>query len=285
MEVRLREWSKESVELYVEGAPHHLLNAVRRYSMVKTPTFAIDEVIVVVNTSAMFDEILAHRLGLIPLRTEEVVDKIEGLDVTLCEKCSAEGEERPPKELCDTCYVRLFLDVEAHDSEVVVYSRDIVSEDPLVKPVYDNIPIVILAPGQRISLELRARLGRGLEHAKWSPVTVAVSRAVARININAKECNTCGKCVEVCPKRILRVEGGGIVVSDLLECTICKQCVMACPLKAIEVEPEADKAVLRVESVGSLEPETVLKLAIRMLERDLEHLQKVFERMRGGGQR
>ncbi|MEM1841913.1 MAG: DNA-directed RNA polymerase subunit D, partial [Ignisphaera sp.] len=67
MELIVRKLDRERIEFLVEGAPLPLLNVIRRYSLAKVPTYAIDEVMIIVNTSAMFDEILAHRLGMIPL--------------------------------------------------------------------------------------------------------------------------------------------------------------------------------------------------------------------------
>jgi DNA-directed RNA polymerase subunit D len=282
LSVEVREWSSEAIELYLEGFPLSLLNAIRRYSMAKVPTYAIDEVTIVVNTSAMFDEMLSHRLAMIPLRSEESINKLLSVDVTLCEKCSLDSEEKPSKDVCDKCFINMFLEAEAHDEEVTVYSDEIKSEDPYVKPVYGNIPIVILAPGQQISLELRARIGRGLEHAKWSPATVAITRNVAEIKIDKDLCNLCGKCVEICPKKVLNIDGGVIKVERVTDCIVCKQCVVICPTKAIDVVNLEDKNILRVESSGALEPETIIRLSLELLRRDLASLQDFIEKVKRG---
>ena len=280
MNITVREWSKEVIELFVDGAPLPFLNAIRRYALAKVPTYAIDEVAIVANTSAMFDEMLAHRLAMIPLRSEERVDRLLSVDVAICEKCSLDSEEKPPKELCDKCFINMFFEVEARDSEVTVYSGDIKSEDPFVKPVYDNIPIVILAPGQKVALELRARIGRGLEHAKWSPATVAIVRNLANIRINKSLCNLCGKCVNVCPKKVLYIEKGEVKIRDIFDCIICKQCVNVCESKAIDVENLSDKNILRVESCGSLEPETIIRLSLEIMRREIKSIQAFVEKIK-----
>jgi len=283
LNISVREWSNEAIELFVDEAPLPLLNAIRRYSLAKVPTYAIDEVTVVSNTSAMFDEILAHRLAMVPLRSEESIDKLSSIDVTTCEKCSLDSEEKPPKDVCEKCFVNMFIEVEAHDSEVTVYSRDIKSEDPYVKPVFDNIPIVILAPGQRIALEIRARIGRGLEHAKWSPATVAVNRNLANIEIDKNTCDVCGKCVEVCPKKVLYIDGSEVKIRNIFDCTICRQCVYVCPHKAIAVEGLKNKNILRIESSGSLEPETIVRLSLEILKQEISLIQKFIETLKKGG--
>lgn len=60
------------------------------------------------------------------------------------------------------------------DTTRTITSAELTSEDDFVKPVSDKIPIIELAPGQKLKLEAYARLGRGTEHAKWNSATVSV---------------------------------------------------------------------------------------------------------------
>ncbi len=281
MQVLLRSLTANSIEILVQGVPLPILNAVRRYALAKVPSMAIDEVAVIANTSVLFDEILAHRLAMVPLYSEVAIKKYADPPPEVCAKCTAEGEEKPPAEVCRKCFVHLYLEAEAADREIVVYSGNIKSEDPDVYPAYDNIPIVILAPGQKILLELRARLGRGLEHAKWSPATVAVTRYVADIQIDHRRCNLCGKCVEICPRRVLEMAGEKIAVKDPYECILCKQCVNACPNKAIDIVPKNDEYILYIESSGALKPATIVREAVNILISELEELSKKVVEWRG----
>ncbi len=277
MNINIRRWFSEVIEIAVNGIPLPLLNVLRRYALAKVPTYAVDEVMVIINTSHMFDEMLAHRIAMIPLRSEDVLEKIKSLDIDTCYRCGSDSEEKPPPDVCEKCYIHMFLEAAAEDSEVTVYSSNIKSEDEFVKPVYDNIPIVILSPGQRISLELRARVGRGIEHIKWSPATVAITRYVADIRVDEGLCNLCKKCVEVCPKNILVVHQNRIQVKDKYGCTICRQCVYACPTKAIDVGYSNDEHILIVESSGALEPETILREAVNILLNELEVISKSID--------
>jgi DNA-directed RNA polymerase subunit D len=114
------------------------------------------------NSSVMHDEAVAHRLGLIPLRT----DPGRFVMPHECDCKSTLG--------CSKCRVLLVLDSESTDKTKVVTSGELVSEDELVKPVSKDIPIIVLAPNQKLKFEAYARLGTGKDHAKWQPTSAAV---------------------------------------------------------------------------------------------------------------
>lgn len=149
MEVKIVEKNDFSARLIVEGADTAFMNSLRRIMLAEVPSMAIDEVVVIENSSMLHDEILAHRLGLIPLKTD--------LDsYNLPEECPCKSELG-----CNLCRVSLTLDVEAKDGVKTVYSGDLTSENPNIVPVSDRVPILKLAPDQRIRLEAYARLGKG----------------------------------------------------------------------------------------------------------------------------
>ncbi len=271
MVVELRRLDSRSIELKCKGFPLPFVNVLRRYALAKVPCMAVDIVRVIDNNSVLFDEILAHRLGLIPLYSEEALRKYREVPLEKCAECS-ENIDSCPKELVDKCFVFMVLRIESRDRELTVYSRDIKSYDPDVYPVYDNIPIVVLGPGQRIWVEMFARLSNGLEHAKWSPATVAVSRYVADVVVDESLCTGCGKCASVCPRGVLKVDGGKVNVVNAEECVICKQCVANCPSKAIDVVPRDDEYVLHIESSGALKPTTIVREAANILIGELESM-------------
>ncbi len=160
------ERSDESISVRFLGFPREYINALRRISISEIPIMAIDDVILHHNSSAMHDEALVHRVGLIPLRTD--LNRFVSADECSCK--SSLG--------CPNCRVMLYLDVEAVDKQRMVLSSDLVSEDDVVKPINPNIPIVVLASDQKIKLEAYARLGVGKMHAKWQPVSIAVLKEV-----------------------------------------------------------------------------------------------------------
>jgi DNA-directed RNA polymerase subunit D len=152
---------KHKIAIKLRDVPMQYANALRRVCLNGVPVFAIDTVDVVENSSVLPDEGLAHRLGLIPITT----DNSRFNEPSECECQSETG--------CSNCKVMLVLDSGNSNETRSILSDELSSEDDLIKPISDKIPIVQLAPGQRIKIECYARLGRGTEHAKWNSANVA----------------------------------------------------------------------------------------------------------------
>lgn len=150
------------ISLRLKGVPLQYANALRRICLNGVPIFAIDTVDIIENSSVLADEGLAHRLGLIPLRT----DLSRYNEPSKCDCKSESG--------CSNCRVMLVLDSGDSETTRTVLSGELSSEDESVKPISPNIPIVQLAPGQKVKVECYARLGRGIEHAKWNSSNVSV---------------------------------------------------------------------------------------------------------------
>ena len=140
----------KKISVRLKGVPLQYANALRRICLNGVPIFAIDTVDVIENSSAMMDESIAHRLGMIPLKTE--LSRFN------------EPDSR----------VLLVLDSGNKETSETVTSADLLSQDEVVKPSSNKIPIAYLAPGQKIKIEAYARLGRGTEHAKWNSSNVSI---------------------------------------------------------------------------------------------------------------
>ena len=139
----------KKISVKLKGVSLLYANALRRICLNGVPVFAIDTVDIIENSSVLADEGIAHTLGLIPLKTE-----LKGSD--------------------ESSRVMLVLDSEATENTKVITSAELESKDQVVKPISNQIPIIHLAPGQRIKLEAYARLGRGREHSKWNSANVSV---------------------------------------------------------------------------------------------------------------
>jgi DNA-directed RNA polymerase subunit D len=160
--VELLEKVDERISVKFKNVPREYVNALRRLAISEVPTLAIDDVVMIDNSSVVHDEAVAHRLGMIPLRT----DLKRFVMPHNCDCRSTLG--------CSKCRVLLVLDSEATERTRIVTSGELKSEDEEVKPVSNEIPILTLAPGQKVKFEAYARLGNGKSHAKWQPTSSAV---------------------------------------------------------------------------------------------------------------
>jgi DNA-directed RNA polymerase subunit D len=142
---------EKKISIKLKGVTLQYANALRRICLNGVPIYAIDTVDMIENSSVLADEGITHRLGLIPLKTDL--------------SRSDESDSR----------IMLTLD-SGDDTETgrTVTSAELSSDDKVVKPSSDQIPIIHLAPGQKLKFEAYARLGRGTEHAKWNSSNIAV---------------------------------------------------------------------------------------------------------------
>ncbi len=278
IEVAFRKLEENYAEFVIEGITPAIANAIRRTAISDVPTLAIDEVAIVENSTVFFDEIIAHRLGLIPLKVDT-----ETYDVLL--ECYEEGKR-------DDCVAMLTLEVEA-EKPGTAYSGHLkfagfIGEfarlaSAEVKPVSDLVPIVKLAAGQKLVLEAYAKVGVGREHAKWQPVSIAAYKYYPEIRIIKRECGEEGKkCADACPKGILKWSNGrlDLIPEKVEECTMCRACEEACP-EVIKVSWDDSKFIFRVEGLGVIPVakviETALKRLIKRADSFVETLEKSIQ--------
>ena len=267
MEVEILDKSENKVRFILKGTSPPFANALRRIMVAEVPSMTIDDVVIVENTSAMNDEVLAHRLGFIPLKTDLKT-------YVLPENCTCKSELG-----CNHCRVILTLEAEAGDSRREVYSDDLKPDDQQTIPV-SGIPIVKLTPGQKVRLEAYARLGRGKTHAKWQPVSACAYKFLPLVTINTKKCDTCGECVKTCSKKILQVKDGKLAITEILKCTLCRDCVKTCPKDAINVSWDETTFIFKLESTGALSVDQIVKEATNILERKTKDLSKEIAKLR-----
>jgi len=281
--IQILEESPRRIKLLAKGYPLAVLNAIRRASFELVPKMAVDFIAVDRNDSTLFNEVLAHRLAMIPLTSEEALERYAPPEAcgdctpeeAEAEKCSHEGKP---------CYVRLFLDASADGKQVIVYSGDLKTEDPDVRPAVDAIPVVPLIGEQRVKVTAYARLGRGREHAKWMPATVAVVMPILK-GVSVKE-TLCGaecqkECAEKCPEA-LKMEGGKLELKEGTTLSMLMYCIeYVCEGKGIRPVFEEDQYVLEVETDGSLSARRTLVEAARAVAEKLNALKTHLQSAEG----
>jgi DNA-directed RNA polymerase subunit D len=231
MELEIIELSNEKAKFLLRDVNAAVANGLRRSMLAEVPTLAIDYLNIYDNTSVLFDEQIALRMGLIPLITD--------LDsYVLPEECDCQGEG------CTQCQLSLTLSAEGPK---MVYSGELLSSDPNITVADDNIPIIELKERQKLVLEAVAKLGTGRKHAKWQAGIGCGYKNMPVITI-AENCDSCGKCAQECPREILIIEDDVLRVIDPLKCSFCRLCVEACEIKAITVDEDTNSFIFQMES-------------------------------------
>jgi DNA-directed RNA polymerase subunit D len=246
------------LKILIKDINFSLANTIRR-SVQEIPILAIDIVEIYKNDSALSDKILAHRLALIPLKFDK--------GLTLKEKCSCKGKG------CIKCTVSLKLKV---TGPCTVYSKDLKVRGAEV--IYKEMPIVILAKDQQIELSCQAILGKGKEHAKFSPGLIYYNPYPL---IEIKGCDLCKECISICPKKAITINKGKIKI-DPFKCDICEFCIEKCKEKgknSIKIIPNKTDFIFSIESWGQLKPNEILLESIKAIDLNLNDLSKQLKKL------
>jgi DNA-directed RNA polymerase subunit D len=241
-EVTFIDRDDRSARFLVRGVTPAFANGVRRAMIADVPTLSIDTVRVIENSSVMFDEQLALRLGLVPLTTPD--------------------DYRPD----DT--VTLAIDVEGPDT---AYSGDLVSSDEQVQPAEENVPIIDLKEGQRLELEADAELGYGKDHAKHQGGVAVGYRHLQRVEVIGEKSE-----FEDDEPEIIR----GVIDDDgeLIDTeSFGNDLSQRYPGKELEVTDVPNAFVFDVETDGSMSVDELVLKAVESLEARAEELETAVQ--------
>ncbi|MBW2968711.1 DNA-directed RNA polymerase subunit D [Candidatus Woesearchaeota archaeon] len=250
------------ITFLAKGINAAFANSMRRNMMDTVPVMAIEDVEFRKNTSVLYDEIIAHRLGLIPLSTD-----LKSYNMPLKCKCKGEG--------CNRCQLKLTLSAKG---PAIVYASDIKSKDPKVKPVYPKIPITKLLKGQEIELEATAILGQGKQHTKFSPALVWYKHK-PEISINEKKINNPEACAQACPMNVFEAKDGKIKINkdNQLKCHLCHACIDISK-GAIQAENNPNEFIFSIEPWGQLSASEIATTAAQMMDESLTELQEQLKK-------
>ncbi len=231
--------SEENKLVFKAEIDESIANSIRRYTFM-VPVLAIDEVEISRNDSALYDETVAHRLGLVPIVTPKVFAKDREEKLKLSTK-----------------------------KEGVVYSGDLKGG---VKVAFEKIPITMLDKSQEIQVEATARLGKGSEHSKFLP-GLMFYRNLVNIQVD-KDCPK--EILEACPKGLIVREGDKTKISDPIACDSCGICVETAKKggkECVKIEPSKE-LLITIESFGQMDPEDIFKKSVEELKKDLDEVSK-----------
>lgn len=253
---------KDKLSFEIDSTDITYANTLRRLFMNQVPVMAVEDVEFRKNDSGLYDEMVAHRLGLVPFKTD-----LKTYNLPSECKCKGKG--------CGRCQLKMTLRAKG---PCTVYSGDIKTKDPKIKPVFSKMPIVKLLEGQQLELEATAVMGIGKAHAKWSPC-LAYYRELVDIHI-FKQPDNKEEIAEQCPKGIFIAKNDKLeVVRDkIIECNLCNACVDLGGGK-IKVEPK-NAYFMTVESWGQLEPREIVIAAIDAYDKQLDEFNDLLAKVK-----
>jgi DNA-directed RNA polymerase I and III subunit RPAC1 len=254
--INVLERSKKHIVFEVIGIDAPVANALRRIMIGQVPTVAIETVTFFNNTSIMSDEMLAHRLGLVPLDISPESDEEYKFTLKVsCTRVPGSDADAPPEKKYENS---------------TVYSGSLQCEShPHIRPIYDDIILTKLRQGQSIDLECMTKKSIGADHAKFSPVAPATYRLLPEITIIDKNGVTGDDAEEArrkCPMNVFDIEDGFLVAARPRNCTLCRECIRGDDWnKRIKVALVKNHYIFSVESESAYAAEDIVKAAFRIL--------------------
>ncbi|MBI2151288.1 DNA-directed RNA polymerase subunit D [Candidatus Woesearchaeota archaeon] len=254
---KVKEEKKKSKLLFlIKGADEIFANTIRRLIVEEVPTLAVEDLEIKDNNSALYDEMLALRLGLIPIKTDLG-------SYTLKEKCKCVGAG------CARCELKMTLKA---SKKGYVYAEEAKSTDPKCSFVQEKMPIVKLISKQKVDVQMTAILGQGKTHIKWSP-GMAFYKHEPVLKVGSVK--NPDLVVEQCTDGVFEQKGSKLIVveekvydSNLLE-------HYAALDNGISLE-HTDSILFFVESWGQLSCKEMLSTAGEILQEKVEEMEKLI---------
>ncbi len=268
MKIKILESKPTKMRFILEETEPHIANSLRRTLLADIPKMAIEDVEFHLgpirgedgkeyeSVAPMFDEIIAHRLGLIPLPTDlKLFVRREE-----CEACNGEG--------CPSCSIIYSLNKKG---PCTVTSGDLEPiGDVKLKPIDTNIPIVKLGEGQAMLIYATAILGTSKEHAKWQVTSGVGYKYYPIIEIDNRKMDSSKAPIDVCPVDILKLRDKKVIVENEDRCTLCMACVEKFDPGSIKVKGDPTRMIFQFETDGSINASEVLMMALDILENGLK---------------
>lgn len=273
--VEVKDLSKKHMKLIVNGTIPLFLNTLRRTLIAEVPKMAIEEVdfhlgplgseenadVEYESMTPLFDEIIAHRLCMVPVPTDLSLFKFRDE----CPGCGGKG--------CPSCTITYIINKKGRKDGEVVYSGDLepVGGDEAFRVVDKLIPIVKLVEGEALLVYATAILGRGKEHVKWQPVIAPSYFPVADVKFDSSKCDSPEQLLEKCPKGVFETnKKGDVVVVHPENCNLCNACVEVsddvCQPGSLKVSPVDGSFKFSYETDGSLDSKTVITIGLHLIQ-------------------
>ncbi len=254
MEITDVEYSKDKQQLsfVLKCSTPVFANTMRRLIINNVPTMAIHDVEFRKNNSSLYDEVIAHRLGLIPLKTDLASYEVPK---------TAEDVEKAQ------CHVKLTLKAKG---PCTVYASDLKSKDPKIAPVYPKMIIVKLLEEQELELEATAVLGFGKDHTKWCPgIAWYTFEPSIKVNNSSKYFD---EFKNKYPPQAFD-KSGKLDKKLIIENNVVDACIGVCD-DILTVEYNKENFLFHIESFGQLHCKEILTTAVEASNKLMDEFEK-----------
>ena len=264
MKIEVIDLKTKKLVIKIHGIEPYLVNSIRRILISDLPKLAIDDVVIYDNTSALFDEIIAHRLGLIPIPTDLSL-------LNFREECICKGKG------CPNCTVRYTL---SKENEGTVYSGDLQPAEESWAIKEDNIPIVELSKDQRLILEVEAILGTPKNHAKWQSVISPGYRFYPIIEINKDKINEVKDFINNLPSNLVTLKNDKLEINDITKLPILESYIDKEKIDFIKIKKDSNIIIFSFETDGSIDANKALLKSIDILKEKYNEFGKLLKKIK-----
>jgi DNA-directed RNA polymerase subunit D len=263
MKISVDEQHKKKAVLSIKDINLYLLNSIRRIMLSELPKLAIEDVVIYDNTTTLFDEIISHRLGLVPLPTDPEL-------LTFRDDCNCDGKG------CPNCTVRYTL---SKEGEGIVFSGDLQPSEASWRITEDLIPIVELFNDQRLILEVEAVLGQAKDHAKWQVVTAPGYYLYPTIQFNPKNKKDVEDFVEELPDGLVTLKKDTLELSDISKLPIFESYIDKENIDFIDIKRDINHVQFHFETDGSYTADKALLKSIDLFKEKLDAFSEMIDEL------
>ncbi|KAL1927088.1 hypothetical protein VTP01DRAFT_5051 [Rhizomucor pusillus] len=291
--ITINHLTPHSIEFDLIGVDASIANAFRRILIAEVPTMAIEKVYVINNTSIIHDEVLAHRLGLIPILADPMAFQYRSEEDgptdmnTLVFKLKVKCERNPNAAADETDPKKKYINSHVYSKDLIWEPKGIQAEkfkNNPIRPVHDDILIAKLRPGQEIDMELHCHKGIGKDHAKWSPVATASYRLLPEITILQPITGDAAYRFQKCfpPGVVDVVEENGQKVAKVVnprKDTVSREVLRHDEFKdKVRLTRVRDHFIFKIESTGVIPPQDLFIHAVNVLKEKVKTMIPLLER-------
>jgi len=311
LDIKILSMNQTDMTFEIKGIEAPIANALRRIIISEIPTMAIEKVIMWQNTSVIHDEVLCHRLGLVPIQVDPRMftfkkesDEDNETNCVLF-KLHVKCDRKKQYKNADKKTIEKLSPEELYENTIVYADQlewvpignqaELFKDNP-PRPVHDKVIIAKLRGNQEIECELKCEKGKGKLHAKWSPVATAFYRLMPDIEITKDIVGEdAEELVQTCPMNVYgladiedigskgsKKKGKKAVVENAFDCTMCRECIRNEKFTtSIDLGKERNHYIFTIEAVGMLSPADIFKESLKILKEKCLHHFSFFEEKKG----